>query len=158
VKPHVFHSEAGEEYARAVDSYVAIAPELGGRFYDDMERLIREVRGSRSDSSAGIRRRGARFPANFLTPWCIWISPTVFGSWPSCMRNGGQGIGATASNSGQDSGIASAATAGQTHIIEAAPILRTPFSTSVGTGAPATFLDPAAATNPCWFYCVRVGP
>jgi plasmid stabilization system protein ParE len=43
VKPHVFHPEAGEEYAQAVEYYAAIAPALGSRFRDEIERVIREV-------------------------------------------------------------------------------------------------------------------
>ena len=44
MKPHTFHPDAGEEYARAVEYYADIAPELGSRFHDEIERLIREVR------------------------------------------------------------------------------------------------------------------
>jgi toxin ParE1/3/4 len=44
VKPHVFHPEAREEYFQAVQYYADIAPELGGRLYDEIERLIREIR------------------------------------------------------------------------------------------------------------------
>lgn len=44
MKPHVFHPEAGEEYTQAAEHYAAITPELGGRFYDEIERLIAEVR------------------------------------------------------------------------------------------------------------------
>jgi hypothetical protein len=32
MKPHGFHHEALEEYARAAEDYSAISPELGGRF------------------------------------------------------------------------------------------------------------------------------
>ena len=44
MKPHIFHPDAGEEYVRAVEYYADIAPKLGSRFYDEIERLIREVR------------------------------------------------------------------------------------------------------------------
>ena len=44
MKPYTFHPEAGDEYTQAAAYYAAIAPELGGRFYDEMERLILEVR------------------------------------------------------------------------------------------------------------------
>ena len=44
MKPHSFHPEAAEEYAEAARYYAAIDPELGGRFYDEIERLILEVR------------------------------------------------------------------------------------------------------------------
>ena len=44
MKPHVFHPEAAEEYTAAVDSYRDIDPKLGLRFYNEMERVIVEVR------------------------------------------------------------------------------------------------------------------
>jgi toxin ParE1/3/4 len=44
VKPHAFHPEADEEYADAARYYVRIDPELGGRFYDEMERLVDDIR------------------------------------------------------------------------------------------------------------------
>lgn len=44
MKPHVFHPAAAAEYAEAATYYAGIDPELGGRFYDEMERLIRAVR------------------------------------------------------------------------------------------------------------------
>ncbi len=44
MKPHAFHPEASEEYTQAAGYYAAIAPELGGRFYDEIERLIAQVR------------------------------------------------------------------------------------------------------------------
>jgi len=50
VKPHAFHPEAAEEYADVANYYTRIYPELGGRFYDEMERLIQ-----------GIRREPQRF-------------------------------------------------------------------------------------------------
>ena len=43
MKPHYFHPEAAEEYAAAADYYSKIQPELGGRFYDEIERLIESV-------------------------------------------------------------------------------------------------------------------
>ena len=44
MKPHAFHPEAEQEYADAANYYTQIYPELGGRFYDEMERLIQDVR------------------------------------------------------------------------------------------------------------------
>ena len=44
MKPHVFHPGAEAEYTAAAEYYASIDSELGGRFYDEMERLIREVR------------------------------------------------------------------------------------------------------------------
>ena len=43
MKPHYFHPEAAEEYVAAADYYFKIQPELGGRFYDEIERLIETV-------------------------------------------------------------------------------------------------------------------
>jgi toxin ParE1/3/4 len=42
-KGHGFHREAEAEYIQAAKDYAEISPELGGRFYDEMERLIAEV-------------------------------------------------------------------------------------------------------------------
>jgi plasmid stabilization system protein ParE len=44
VKPYAFHPDADAEYTRAAEHYAAIAPELGLRFYEEIERLILEVR------------------------------------------------------------------------------------------------------------------
>lgn len=44
MKAHVFHPAAAEEYAAAVEFYRSIDPELGARFYDEMERVILEIR------------------------------------------------------------------------------------------------------------------
>ena len=43
MKPHGFHREALAEYVHAAQEYSAVSPELGGRFYDEIERLIVEV-------------------------------------------------------------------------------------------------------------------
>lgn len=44
MKPHAFHPEAEEEYAQAARYYADADPELGGRFCDEIERLIADVR------------------------------------------------------------------------------------------------------------------
>ena len=44
MKPHVFHPAAEDEYTEAARYYSGVQAELGGRFYHEMERLIREVR------------------------------------------------------------------------------------------------------------------
>ena len=44
MKRHAFHREAEQEYADAADYYAGIDPELGRRFYDEIERLIHDVR------------------------------------------------------------------------------------------------------------------
>ena len=65
MKPHAFHPEAAEEYANAANYYTQIYPELGGHFYDEMERLIQD-----------IRREPQRFRP-FTRP-CNGISPMFF--------------------------------------------------------------------------------
>ena len=40
MKPHAFHPEADAEYAAAAEQYAGLGPDLGGRFYDEIERLI----------------------------------------------------------------------------------------------------------------------
>ena len=44
MKPHILHPEADREYEEAARYYADVSPELGGRFYDEIERLIAEVR------------------------------------------------------------------------------------------------------------------
>ena len=44
MKPYIFHPLADAEYAAAAGYYSHISPELGGRFYDEIERLILEIR------------------------------------------------------------------------------------------------------------------
>lgn len=44
MKPHAFHPEAAEEYAEAALYYSQIDRKLGGRFYEEMERVIRDIR------------------------------------------------------------------------------------------------------------------
>jgi toxin ParE1/3/4 len=44
VKPYAFHPDAGAEYTQAAQYYAARAPELGVHFYDEIERIIGEVR------------------------------------------------------------------------------------------------------------------
>jgi plasmid stabilization system protein ParE len=39
----VIHAEANLEFLAALDQYAAISPELGARFYREMEQLMREV-------------------------------------------------------------------------------------------------------------------
>ena len=44
MKRHTFHPEAEKEYTAAASYYFQINPELAGRFYDEIERLIHEAR------------------------------------------------------------------------------------------------------------------
>ena len=44
MKPYSFHPLADAEYTAAAEHYAAVGPELGGRFYDEIERLIQEIR------------------------------------------------------------------------------------------------------------------
>ena len=44
MKRHAFHREAEEEYADAAEYYARLDPELGRRFYAEIERLIRDIR------------------------------------------------------------------------------------------------------------------
>ena len=43
MKSRAFHPQASEEYSQAAQYYAAISPELGGRFYDEIEGLIAQV-------------------------------------------------------------------------------------------------------------------
>ena len=43
MKPHIFHPDAGEEYARGVEYHADVASELCIHFHDEIERLIREI-------------------------------------------------------------------------------------------------------------------
>lgn len=43
MKQYGFHREAEAEYVQAARDYAAVSPELGGRFFDEMERLIADV-------------------------------------------------------------------------------------------------------------------
>ena len=43
MKPHRLHPEADAEYVEAAQYYAAIQPELGGRFYDEIEGVIADI-------------------------------------------------------------------------------------------------------------------
>ena len=40
---HLLHPEADEEFSASIHYYSEISPDLGARFYREMERLLREV-------------------------------------------------------------------------------------------------------------------
>jgi len=44
VRPYILHHAAETEYLDAIRYYAGINLELGGKFYDEMERLITDVR------------------------------------------------------------------------------------------------------------------
>ena len=44
MRARVFHAEANEEYVQAAEYYARIDPELGKRFYDQIEGLIHDIR------------------------------------------------------------------------------------------------------------------
>ncbi len=63
MKPHRFHPEADEEYANAAAHYARVSPELGGRFYDEIERAIAEV-----CVAPHLCRRAAQTRSGLLAP------------------------------------------------------------------------------------------
>ena len=68
MKSHRFHPEANEEYATAAAHSADIRAELGGRFYDEIERLIAEA--------CAAPNRFRRFPYALLyldEPDNVWI-------------------------------------------------------------------------------------
>lgn len=80
MKPYRFHHEADDEYTAAAIHYASLSPDLGGRFYDEIERLIAEVRSApqRFRRIEGDVRRhvAAVFPYALLyldEPEALWI-------------------------------------------------------------------------------------
>ena len=80
MKPHLFHPEADEEYVQAVQYYADIAIELGWRFHDEMERLIREACADLERfwkfSPPGRRHLSGDFPYTIVfmeKPEHVWI-------------------------------------------------------------------------------------
>lgn len=80
MKPLRFHPEADQEYTAAATHYAAISPDLGGRFYDEIERLIAEVRAAphrfRRIDGEVRRHLAGDFPYALLyldLPEQIWI-------------------------------------------------------------------------------------
>lgn len=78
------HSEADDEFAGAVRYYSQISPELGVRFYQEIERLLREAaadpeRFRKFDPPA--RRHFSRdFPYAIIfleQPDCIWVGAVM---------------------------------------------------------------------------------
>jgi hypothetical protein len=80
LKPHIFHPAAAAEYADASKYYVAIESSLGGRFYDEIEGLIQDVRRHpdrfRFFNGSARRHFSDVFPYAVIyldEPDCIWI-------------------------------------------------------------------------------------
>lgn len=44
MKRHAFHRQAEIEYVDAAEYYARLDPELGERFYEEIERLIQDIR------------------------------------------------------------------------------------------------------------------
>lgn len=80
MKAHRFHPEADEEYGQAAAYYANVSSELGGRFYDEIERVIAEVctaPGLFHRIAPGVRRHLAEdFPYAVIyidEPDVVWI-------------------------------------------------------------------------------------
>lgn len=80
MKPYRFHPEADDEYAAAAAHYANIGAELGGRFFDEIERLIAEVCATphrfRKIDGDVRRHLAADFPYALLyldEPEAVWI-------------------------------------------------------------------------------------
>jgi len=80
VKPFAFHHEADAEFIEALQHYASINPELGGRYYDEIHRLIADA--CRSPGTFRFIRKPARrhftreFPYGIIyaeRPEDIWI-------------------------------------------------------------------------------------
>ena len=86
MKPHSFHPQAAEEYAAAAQYYSDIQPQLGGRFYDEIERLITYIREHpdrfRLFDPPARRHRSTVFPYAVIyleQPDRIWIVAVMHG-------------------------------------------------------------------------------
>jgi hypothetical protein len=79
VKRHTFHPEAEKEYADAANYYFQINPDLAGRFYDEIERLILDIR--TQPQRFRIFDAPARRHFSTVFPYAILLSssPTVSG-------------------------------------------------------------------------------
>lgn len=86
MKPHAFHPAADAEYTEAAEYHAGISPELAGRFYDDVEEVIRQIRRQpeRFRRVSPLIRRAlcAHFPYAVLymdEPDRIWIVAVMHG-------------------------------------------------------------------------------
>jgi plasmid stabilization system protein ParE len=78
------HPEADEEFAGAVRYYSEISPELGVRFYREMERLFREACAGpecfRKFDPPARRHFSRDFPYAIIfleKPDCVWIAAVM---------------------------------------------------------------------------------
>lgn len=81
MKPFRFHRDADAEFTDALRHYAGISPELGGRFYDEVETAIAEVcahpRRFRQIDAPVRRRLLSGFPYALLyieEPDRVWIN------------------------------------------------------------------------------------
>lgn len=94
MKPYVFHPRADEEYAQAAEYYAGISPELGRRFYNEIERLILEARRQPDRffqfSPPAHRVLAHKFPYSVVylnEPDRIWIVAVMHAKrWPGYWR------------------------------------------------------------------------
>jgi hypothetical protein len=74
------HPEADDEFAGAVAYYSEISPELGVRFYREMEHLLLEVQQILRDSGNLIRQRAGISATIFLTQSSLWTNQIMSAS------------------------------------------------------------------------------
>jgi len=70
------------EFAEAAQYHADLNPELGGRFYDEIERLIAEVGEDLISIGCTIRRCGATVQASFPMGYPMSGGEKGFGSSP----------------------------------------------------------------------------
>ena len=65
---HAIHPDADAEFAEAVTYYAAIDPQLGVRFYREIDGSSTRSALNPNVSFASVRQLGVPCPASFLTP------------------------------------------------------------------------------------------
>ena len=84
MKAHVFHPEADTEYAHAAAYYTELSAGLGGRFYDEIERVISEIANAPHRFRQYDPPPAAIWHETSLTPWSISKNRNGYGSSQSC--------------------------------------------------------------------------